>query len=245
MTNNEELLRVSFDAAIDELKEFCRQDDYLLAHGASLMSEDSHEIVHVDTLRRVVEAVVRSLLLQPQTEPFNPWKHATDGTEWTGTRPLNQQPQAVPDEVRRWVKLFANWEYQNGTLAAIQPSEYGKLIERIQDLAVDVSPRRALEMISAAPQPAPDEPATGDVATLIRMLRQRAAEERNFATLAVIHEPPHPLFNFESKQRQEHFLDAAELENHAVAIENAIRRGLEAMRKHVPTPPASVSEGEK
>lgn len=43
-------------AAREALHEFRQQDDYLLAHGASLMSEDSHEILHTDTLRRVVDA---------------------------------------------------------------------------------------------------------------------------------------------------------------------------------------------
>jgi len=40
------------------LAEFAQQDDYLLAHGASLMSDDSHEILHLDTLRRIVAAAV-------------------------------------------------------------------------------------------------------------------------------------------------------------------------------------------
>lgn len=45
-------------AARAALHEFRQQDDYLLAHGASLMSEHSHEILHVDTLRRIVDAAV-------------------------------------------------------------------------------------------------------------------------------------------------------------------------------------------
>lgn len=46
----------AYQAAREELSEFRQQDDYLLAHGASLMSEDSHEILHTDTLRRAVAA---------------------------------------------------------------------------------------------------------------------------------------------------------------------------------------------
>jgi hypothetical protein len=48
----------ALDAARAALPEFCQQDDYLLAHGASLMSEDSHEILHSDTLRKIVAAAV-------------------------------------------------------------------------------------------------------------------------------------------------------------------------------------------
>lgn len=48
----------ALDAARLALPEFSQQDDYLLAHGASLMSEDSHEILHRDTLRRIVAAAV-------------------------------------------------------------------------------------------------------------------------------------------------------------------------------------------
>jgi hypothetical protein len=40
------------------LPEFRQQDDYLLAHGASLMSDSSHEIIHTDTLTRIVLAVL-------------------------------------------------------------------------------------------------------------------------------------------------------------------------------------------
>ncbi len=38
------------------LPEFQQQDDYLLAHGASLMSKDSHEIIHIDTAIRIARA---------------------------------------------------------------------------------------------------------------------------------------------------------------------------------------------
>ncbi len=40
------------------LPEFEQNDDYLLAHGASLMSDTSHEIIHVDTVRKVVDVVL-------------------------------------------------------------------------------------------------------------------------------------------------------------------------------------------
>jgi hypothetical protein len=48
----------ALDAARLALAEFSQQDDYLLAHGASLMSENSHEILHMDTLRKIVSAAV-------------------------------------------------------------------------------------------------------------------------------------------------------------------------------------------
>jgi hypothetical protein len=48
----------AYQAARESLSEFRQQDDYLLAHGASLMSEDSHEILHTDTLRRAVSAAL-------------------------------------------------------------------------------------------------------------------------------------------------------------------------------------------
>jgi hypothetical protein len=51
--------REAMDAVREALPEFRQQDDYLLAHGASLMSEDSHEIVHVDTVRKIVEAALQ------------------------------------------------------------------------------------------------------------------------------------------------------------------------------------------
>lgn len=37
---------------------FRLQDDYFLAHGASLMSEDSHEIIHSDTVDAIVSAAI-------------------------------------------------------------------------------------------------------------------------------------------------------------------------------------------
>jgi hypothetical protein len=47
-----------FNRVRDALLEngFTQQDDYLLAHGASVMSESSHEIIHVDTLRTILAA---------------------------------------------------------------------------------------------------------------------------------------------------------------------------------------------
>jgi hypothetical protein len=48
-------------AAREALSDFRQQDDYLLANGASLMSEDSHEILHIDTLDRIVNAALSSL----------------------------------------------------------------------------------------------------------------------------------------------------------------------------------------
>ncbi|MFY2845601.1 hypothetical protein ACOTJF_28335 [Achromobacter ruhlandii] len=56
--------RAVLDGVRAALPEFRQQDDYLLAHGASLMSEDSHEIIHIDTLRRVI----RAALSAPQAE---------------------------------------------------------------------------------------------------------------------------------------------------------------------------------
>jgi hypothetical protein len=47
-----------FNRVRDALLEngFTQQDDYLLAHGASVISESSHEIIHVDTLRTILSA---------------------------------------------------------------------------------------------------------------------------------------------------------------------------------------------
>jgi hypothetical protein len=60
--------REAFDAAREALPEFRQQDDYLLAHGASLMSEDSHEIVHVDTVRKIVAAALQWAASQQAAE---------------------------------------------------------------------------------------------------------------------------------------------------------------------------------
>lgn len=57
-------MREALERARSALPEFTQQDDYLLAHGASLMSSDSHEILHVDTL----EKIVRSVLSAPSSE---------------------------------------------------------------------------------------------------------------------------------------------------------------------------------
>jgi hypothetical protein len=54
----------TLEIARQALPEFRQQDDYLLAHGASLMSEHSHEIIHIDTLRRIIAA----LRAQPERE---------------------------------------------------------------------------------------------------------------------------------------------------------------------------------
>lgn len=40
---------------IGELYEFTQQDDFLLAHGAPMDSEDGFEIIHMDTVRRIVK----------------------------------------------------------------------------------------------------------------------------------------------------------------------------------------------
>lgn len=58
------------DAAKAALSEFSQQDDYLLAHGASLMSEDGHEIIHVDTLRRIASAILATATQGAPQEPL-------------------------------------------------------------------------------------------------------------------------------------------------------------------------------
>jgi hypothetical protein len=63
--------REAFDAAREALPEFRQQDDYLLAHGASLMSEDSHEIVHVDTVRKIVAAALQWAASQQAAETWS------------------------------------------------------------------------------------------------------------------------------------------------------------------------------
>jgi len=50
----------ALERAREAIPEFRQQDDYLLAHGASLMSEDSHEIIHIDTLTKIVLAALAS-----------------------------------------------------------------------------------------------------------------------------------------------------------------------------------------
>ncbi|AMG36286.1 hypothetical protein [Achromobacter xylosoxidans] len=50
--------RAVLDGVRAALPEFRQQDDYLLAHGASLMSENSHEIIHIDTVRRIIRAAL-------------------------------------------------------------------------------------------------------------------------------------------------------------------------------------------
>jgi hypothetical protein len=57
--------------AIDHIKralpEFRQQDDYLLSHCASLMSEDSHEIIHIDTALRIAQTTPHAAQRQPLT----------------------------------------------------------------------------------------------------------------------------------------------------------------------------------
>jgi hypothetical protein len=64
----EELKRTPLLDALERaraaLPDFRQQDDYLLAHGASLMSEASHEIIHTDTLTKIVLAVLSASLVQ-------------------------------------------------------------------------------------------------------------------------------------------------------------------------------------
>ncbi|OCZ68581.1 hypothetical protein A9G00_24585 [Achromobacter xylosoxidans] len=50
--------RAVLDGVRAALPEFRQQDDYLLAHGASLMSENSHEIIHIDTVRCIIRAAL-------------------------------------------------------------------------------------------------------------------------------------------------------------------------------------------
>ncbi|NML34885.1 hypothetical protein [Paraburkholderia antibiotica] len=47
----------AMDRVREALSDFTQQDDYFLGHGASIMSDSSHEIVHVDTVRKIVAAV--------------------------------------------------------------------------------------------------------------------------------------------------------------------------------------------
>lgn len=46
-----------------------------------------------------------------------------------------------------WVKLLADWERENGTLAAIMPHEYEALMEKIRRLALHQSPRAAIRSL--------------------------------------------------------------------------------------------------
>jgi len=67
MTTRDEVLAMAREAARDALSEYTQQDDYLLAHGASLLSEESHEIFHIDALHRAVDAAV-ALAVAPYKE---------------------------------------------------------------------------------------------------------------------------------------------------------------------------------
>lgn len=66
MTTYTDRRKACIDRVREALPEFAQQDDYLLAHGASLMSESSHEIIHVDTLRKIVDAVLTTPAAAPQ-----------------------------------------------------------------------------------------------------------------------------------------------------------------------------------
>lgn len=84
------------DLIKEALPEFRQQDDYLLAHGASLMSENSHEIIHVDTLRRIIAALSRA---QTEAEVLNPamverLQHAIEG-ECDGLAVNDQHAKAI------------------------------------------------------------------------------------------------------------------------------------------------------
>ena len=46
-----------FQIARESLSEFRQQDDYLLSPDAPLMSEDSYQVIHIDTLQRIVDAI--------------------------------------------------------------------------------------------------------------------------------------------------------------------------------------------
>lgn len=63
----------ALDAVRDALPEFCQQDDYLLAHGASLISDSSHEIIHMDTVKRIVTAARSGQRAgAPENDPYCP-----------------------------------------------------------------------------------------------------------------------------------------------------------------------------
>ncbi len=64
-------------AVFEALPNFQRRDDYLLAGGASVMSENCHEIIHVDTLRKII-AAARVTLARPVAEVAAPVRDAPE-----------------------------------------------------------------------------------------------------------------------------------------------------------------------
>lgn len=70
------------DAVRMALPEFCQQDDYLLAHGASLMSENSHEIIHLDTVRRIAAAVMYNRDGSPNAKPLDEYHEDFGPVAW-------------------------------------------------------------------------------------------------------------------------------------------------------------------
>jgi hypothetical protein len=88
--------------ALDRIKaalpEFRQQDDYLLAHGASLLSEQSHEIIHVDTALRIAGATPPAAAqpAAPDFKAFKAWAndagydtaYTNDGVNWICLNPM-------------------------------------------------------------------------------------------------------------------------------------------------------------
>lgn len=66
----------------EALPEFSQQDDYLLAHGASLMSYESHEIIHMDTVKRIITAVIYSVDGSPNARPLNEYHEDHGAVVW-------------------------------------------------------------------------------------------------------------------------------------------------------------------
>jgi hypothetical protein len=99
------------DRIKEALPEFRQQDDYLLAHGASLLSEQSHEIIHIDTALRIAGAIPPAA--QPEQEPVA-WMHTMIDDVVVGHRPadLNRHPE-------RWKPLV----YANTIPHAAQPAQ--------------------------------------------------------------------------------------------------------------------------
>jgi hypothetical protein len=115
-------------AALDRIKEalpeFRQQDDYLLAHGASLLSEHSHEIIHIDTALRIAEATPPATFVQ---EPVA-WSDTKQSelNDWFLSLPTERQAVLLED---KWMLAGAAFLAGKTTPPAAQRQWVGLTVE--------------------------------------------------------------------------------------------------------------------
>jgi hypothetical protein len=73
---------VALDRIKQALPEFRQQDDYLLAHGASLLSEQSHEIIHIDTAFRIAGVALPAAPVPLTNAPTKEMIDAAERIDW-------------------------------------------------------------------------------------------------------------------------------------------------------------------